>query len=156
MDRADFDLSSSQDSDDLKDHSPRHRRLLGVLALSILLAGVTSSLLGGLAWSSYVRDQTSRTFVSTATTAAGALSIALQRDADLTATARTLIETTPNLSLEPPKFSGRASLFIATIRGKCPLCWEDVTRESKHQPTTERHHSGADTILQSNSAEDGF
>ena len=45
------------------------------------------------------------------------------------------------------------ALLIATIRGKCPLCWENVTRERTHQPTAERHHSGANTIVQSNTSQ---
>jgi diguanylate cyclase (GGDEF)-like protein len=98
MDRADFDASSSRGDGTRGDRSRRHRRLLGALSLSILLVGATASILGGLAWTSYVHDQSGRAFSSTAQTEADALSVAMQRDADLTATARTLIETTPTLT----------------------------------------------------------
>lgn len=76
----------------------RHRRLLGATAAGILAVGVASSILGALAWSSYVRVQDAHAFDSTAATAASALGVALQRDTDLTATARTLVETTPALT----------------------------------------------------------
>ena len=45
-----------------------------------------------------MRVQAIRTFTSTATTSAGELDLSLQRDSDLIATARTLIETTPSLT----------------------------------------------------------
>jgi diguanylate cyclase (GGDEF)-like protein len=74
------------------------RRLVGAVALGVLVACVAGSVVGALAWSSYVRGQTARQFGSSASTAAGALSIALLRDADLAVTARVLITTTPTLT----------------------------------------------------------
>lgn len=50
------------------------------------------------AWDANVRSQATRSFRSVSTTAANALGVALQRDADLTATARALVESTPDLT----------------------------------------------------------
>lgn len=75
-----------------------HRKLLAGTAAAILLGGVTASVFGALAWRSAVESQASRAFASTASAAASALALSLQRDADLAATARTLVQTTPTVS----------------------------------------------------------
>ena len=74
------------------------RRTLDALALGLLAVGLGVSLVGGVAWRSYLRQQNDRNFAATASTAASALGIALQRDADLTSMARALVATTPAVS----------------------------------------------------------
>ncbi|MGH9302972.1 MAG: putative bifunctional diguanylate cyclase/phosphodiesterase [Acidimicrobiales bacterium] len=73
-------------------------RLFGILAVAVLLTGIAASVIGCLAWRSYLQANATRTFDSTAETAAGALSVRLQRDVDLAATAGTLVTTTPSLT----------------------------------------------------------
>jgi len=77
---------------------PGHRRLLGVLAGAIVVVGSLVSVVGGMRWNGYVRAQSTRAFTSMAMGGASALGIELQRDVDLTATAATLVETTPRLT----------------------------------------------------------
>ncbi|MGH9293208.1 MAG: putative bifunctional diguanylate cyclase/phosphodiesterase [Acidimicrobiales bacterium] len=78
----------------------RYHRLLGLLQVVILLVGLAAAEVGGLAWRSYLRGQAARNFTDTTTTAANTLTVGLQRDADLTAAARTLVETSPRLTNE--------------------------------------------------------
>ncbi|MGH9105197.1 MAG: bifunctional diguanylate cyclase/phosphodiesterase [Acidimicrobiales bacterium] len=77
---------------------PPLRRLLALLAGVLLLLGVAASAVAGMAWSGYVRARAAQTFNSMATTAADALSVEMQRDADLAATARALVDTSPALT----------------------------------------------------------
>jgi diguanylate cyclase (GGDEF)-like protein len=99
MDREGLDLSAPSAYGGSKGAAARRiSRRASVLAVALLLLGGTCSLLGGAAWSSYVRTQATRTFTSMATTSADALGAALQRDSDLAATARTLVETMPHLT----------------------------------------------------------
>jgi diguanylate cyclase (GGDEF)-like protein len=76
----------------------RRAEPLSVLALAILVWGFVASAIGALAWNSYLDRQATRALDSTTTTAASALDLGLQRDAELTASARTLVETMPGVT----------------------------------------------------------
>ncbi|HTW98294.1 MAG TPA: EAL domain-containing protein [Acidimicrobiales bacterium] len=81
-----------------------------LLSVAILLAGLAASAYGALAWRSYVRGSSARAFSATAGAASAALSNALQRDADLTSTAKTLIEMNPQMS------NAQLRSWFATLR----------------------------------------
>jgi len=71
---------------------------MGFVALGILGVGAVASILGARAWSSYVGGQQIQSFSSVATASARELDLALLRASDVSATARTLIETSPGLT----------------------------------------------------------
>lgn len=75
-------------------------RVFDFVALGVLAVGSCGAIAGALAWRSDLVMQENRSFEATASTAASALGIALQRDEDLAATGRTLVATTPNISNE--------------------------------------------------------
>ncbi|HTX63882.1 MAG TPA: hypothetical protein VMD28_09595, partial [Acidimicrobiales bacterium] len=78
-------------------HQPVRRFWAGA-SVAVLLVGATCSVLGAIAWASYVRVQATRNFEVNASMTADALSNALQRNTDLALTARVLVETEPSLA----------------------------------------------------------
>lgn len=73
------------------------RRFSAIASAAVLLVGSTCSILGAIAWASYVRVQATRNFEVSASSTADALSDALQRNTDLSLTARVLVETEPTI-----------------------------------------------------------
>lgn len=76
----------------------RVRRLWAAAAVAVLLVGAACSVLGATAWASYVRVQATRNFEVGASATADAVSNALQRNTDLAAAARVLVETDPTIA----------------------------------------------------------
>ena len=77
-----------------------HRRLYRwtLLALCTLLVGIVASAFGDGIWQSYVRTQQTQASKTAAAATSETLTSALQRDADFTGTATTLLTTTPGLT----------------------------------------------------------
>jgi diguanylate cyclase (GGDEF)-like protein len=69
-----------------------------VLVLVVLVAGLTMSTIGAVAWHGYVQSKTKEAFATTAINVSTAVSTALRRDVDFVATQRGGVEAIPNLS----------------------------------------------------------
>lgn len=75
---------------------PNDRRVVSLLLiLALLVVGILGSSAAAYSWRNAVLTEDQRAFDTTATGAAGTLNMALQRDADIMATTRTLIATSP-------------------------------------------------------------
>ncbi len=72
-------------------------RVGAVLSLGVLALGVLASGVGGFAWRTSVHNSHRAAFQSEARSTAATLTMALQRDADLVATARAIVATDPTI-----------------------------------------------------------
>ena len=78
--------------------SPGRTRLWKVVVLFILLAGVSVSTMGAVAWHGYVQDEARDTFVTNASNVSAAVSTALRRDVDFVATQKAGVMAIPGLT----------------------------------------------------------
>lgn len=73
-------------------------RVAAVLSLGVLVLGLLASVVSAVAWRTSVQNSHRAAFESDARSAATTLTMALQRDADLVATARALVADDPTVS----------------------------------------------------------
>ncbi len=88
----------------------RRRRAWIVVAVMVLVVGVTASVLGGIAWDGYQQTQTRRAFATTASTVSAATEAALQRDLDFTASLQGYVSTA-----SPPLTNAGLSAWMHSI-----------------------------------------
>ena len=78
--------------------SRRRTRLWKVVVLLILLAGMSLSTVGALAWHGYVQNEAQNSFATNASTVSAAVSTALRRDVDFVATQKAGVLAIPGLT----------------------------------------------------------
>ena len=96
-----MDTSESHDeavTADVRAGSARRPRLWNVVALVVLLAGLTISAIGAFEWHGYVQDQAQAGFTTHASALSAAVSTDIRRDIDFVVTQRAGVIAVPNLS----------------------------------------------------------